>query len=244
MAADSLLLFMVLALLAEILGTLGGFGSSVFFIPIAGYFLEFHQVLGVTALFHVSSNLAKIALFKQGIDKKIVINLGIPAVVFVIIGAYLTQFLDAQKLELSFAVFLIVISSLLLYYKDFSLQPTITNTVSGGVLSGFIAGLLGTGGAIRGMVLAAYNLKPEIFITTSAMIDLGIDFSRSIVYFFNGFIQKDILYLIPILLVISVLGTYIGKIILKRISENQFKYFVLVLVLITGVSTLIKSFYN
>ena len=94
MEVDSLLLFMVLALLAEILGTLGGFGSSLFFIPIAGYFLEFHQVLGVTALFHVSSNLAKIALFKQGIEKKIVINLGIPAVVFVIIGAYLTQFLD------------------------------------------------------------------------------------------------------------------------------------------------------
>jgi hypothetical protein len=42
-----------LALLAEILETVGGFASSLFFIPIASYFLDIHSVLGITALFHV-----------------------------------------------------------------------------------------------------------------------------------------------------------------------------------------------
>ena len=51
---DHLLLFIILALFAEILGTIGGFGSSSFFIPIATMFLDIHSVLGVTALFHVS----------------------------------------------------------------------------------------------------------------------------------------------------------------------------------------------
>jgi uncharacterized membrane protein YfcA len=85
---ENLPLFILLALLAEILGTVGGFGSSLFFVPIASYFLDFHSVLGITALFHVSSNLTKIAFFRKGFDKKLVISIGIPAVVFVIAGAF------------------------------------------------------------------------------------------------------------------------------------------------------------
>ena len=74
---EFLIYFILLALLAEILGTVGGFGSSLFFVPIAGLFFDFHSVLGITALFHLSSNISKIALFRKGFDKKLVINIGI-----------------------------------------------------------------------------------------------------------------------------------------------------------------------
>jgi len=77
----------------------------------------------------------------------------------------------------------------------------------------------------------------EIFIATSAVIDLAIDSSRTVVYAFNGFIHKDDLYLIPILLVVSIIGTFIGKKLLKKFSEEQFKKVVLALVLVTGIIT-------
>jgi uncharacterized membrane protein YfcA len=105
-----------------------------------------------------------------------------------------------------------------------------------------LAGLVGTGGAIRGIVLSSYSLKPNLFIATSAMIDLGIDVSRSIVYTSNGFLQKKYIYLIPILIVISIVGTYIGKRIVNLLTEKQFKTTVLFLILATGIFTLIKSF--
>jgi len=230
--------------LAEILGTIGGFGSSLFFVPIASYFLDFHTVLGITALFHVSSNLAKIALFRKGIDKAIIVSIGIPAVIFVIVGAFLSKFLDTTILEISLAVFLIVVSLILFIFKNISVKPTLTNSIGGGVLSGLIAGLLGTGGAIRGITLAAYNLKMETFIATSAVIDLAVDSSRSVVYVINGYVHNDILYLIPILLGVSIAGTYIGKKIIARVSEEQFKSFVLILVLLTGVVTLSKVIFE
>jgi uncharacterized membrane protein YfcA len=80
----------------------------------------------------------------------------------------------------------------------------------------------------------------EVFIATSAIIDLGIDLSRSVVYWFNGYVHKNNLYLIPILLLVSIAGTFIGKKILTRVSEKQFKSFVLILVLLTGIITLSK----
>lgn len=233
-------LFILLALVAEILGTVGGFGSSLFFVPIASYFLDFHSVLGITALFHVSSNLTKIVFFRKGFDKKLVISIGVPAVLFVIAGAFLSKFIETKILEISLGIFLIVVSLVFLIFKELAVKPTLSNSIAGGVLSGFIAGLLGTGGAIRGITLAAYNLKMEVFIATSAIIDLGIDSSRSVVYYLNGYVHKDDLYLVPILLVVSIVGTFIGKKILTRISEKQFKSIVLVLVLVTGIVTLSK----
>jgi uncharacterized membrane protein YfcA len=237
---ENLALFILLALLAEILGTVGGFGSSLFFVPVASYFLDFHSVLGITALFHVLSNLTKIAFFSKGFDKKLVVNLGIPAVVFVIAGAFLSKFIATKVLELSLALFLIAVSFALLIFKNLALKPTLYNSIGGGIFSGFIAGLLGTGGAIRGIVLAAYNLRMDVFIATSALIDLAIDSSRSIVYSVNGYVHKHDLYLLPLLLVVSIAGTFIGKKILTRISEQQFKSVVLILILITGMITLAK----
>jgi len=237
---ENLEYFILLALFAEILGTIGGFGSSLFFVPIASYFLDFHSVLGITAMFHVSSNIIKIIFFRKGFDKKIVLSLGIPAVLFVVIGAYLSKFIDTKYLEIALGIFLITMSLILLIFKKVVIKATTSNSIVGGSLSGFVAGLLGTGGAIRGVVLAAFSLKMEVFIATSAIIDLGIDSSRSIVYYLNGYVHQHDLYLIPILLVVSVVGTYIGKIILEKISEERFKGIVLTLVLITGIITISK----
>jgi hypothetical protein len=239
---ENLPYFILLALLAEILGTVGGFGSSLFFVPIASYFLDFYSVLGITALFHVSSNITKIAFFRKGFDKKLVIYIGVPAVIFVIIGALLSRYIDAKILEISLAIFLLLTSLTLLIFKNIVLKPTTKNSIGGGILSGLIAGLLGTGGAIRGLTLAAFNLKTEVFIATSAIIDLGIDSSRSVVYYLNGYVHKHDLYLIPILFLVSIAGTFIGKKILAKISEKQFKSIVLILIFITGVITLIKVF--
>jgi uncharacterized membrane protein YfcA len=120
---ENLLLFILLALLAEILGTVGGFGSSLFFVPIASYFLDFHSVLGITALFHVSSNLTKIFLFRKGFDLKLVLTIGIPAVAFVIVGAFISKFIETKYLEIFLAIFLILVSLSLLIFSTLALKP-------------------------------------------------------------------------------------------------------------------------
>lgn len=237
---ELLLYFFLLALVAEIIGTIGGFGSSLLFVPIASYFFDFHSVLGITALFHLASNLTKIYFFQKGYDKKLIYTIGIPAILFVGIGAFGSKYLATRTLELFLSLFLIGISLLFLFFKNLTIAPTQSNSIVGGTLSGFIAGLLGTGGAIRGLTLSAYNLSPAKFIATSAIIDLGIDATRSVVYGFNGYIHKDDLYLLPILILVSILGTFIGKKILLYLSEEQFKKSVLLLILFTGISTLLK----
>ncbi len=237
----TLFVFILLSLIAEIIGTIGGFGSSVYFVPIASFFLDFEKVLGLTALFHLASNLSKIFLFKKGIDSQLLIWLGLPSIVFVLIGSFLTSYFDARILSLSLNVFLILFSIFLLIKQNLTLRPSKTNGIIGGMLSGFTAGLLGTGGAIRGLTMASYNLPIEKFIATSAVIDLGVDFSRSVIYFQKGYITPDIYQKALILLVISIIGSYLGKRILTHFSQASFRAFSIVSVLIIGLIGLFNS---
>ena len=238
---DIQFVFLLLALVAEVIGTVGGFGSSVFFVPIANFYFDFQTVLGITAVFHVVSNLSKIALFKKGIDKTLILYIGVPAVLFVIIGGIVSKFLKVTFLELFLGFFLVSLSLLFLIKKDLIIKPHKKEAIIGGTLSGFVAGVVGTGGAIRGLTMAAFNLEKNVFIATSAIIDFGVDLSRTIVYFFNGYIKEDILIYIPFLVGIGILGTYIGKLLLYKISQENFKKISLGLILIIGIVTIIKS---
>jgi uncharacterized protein len=233
-------IFLLLALLAEIIGTVGGFGSSVFFVPIGNFYFDFHTVLGLTAVFHVFSNLSKIVLFNHGLDKKLLLNIGIPSVIFVIIGGILSNYLDSHYLEIFLGIFLVLLSLLFLLRPKLEVAPTMKNSIVGGSLSGLSAGLLGTGGAIRGLTMAAFNMEKSIFIATSAAIDFMIDFSRTVVYFQNGYIKKEVWFYLPFLLVIGFIGTYIGKRLLKYLPQEKFKNLSLLLILVIGIITLLK----
>ncbi len=235
-------LFLLLALIAEIIGTISGFGSSILFVPIAAIFFPFKEVLGITAVFHVFSNLSKIFLFRKGIDKNIVLKLGIPAIIFVIIGALLTDFIPQKEIELGMNIILIFLSVYLVFTTNKKLEQSNQNLYAGGAISGFLAGLIGTGGAIRGITLAAFNLEKSIFIATSAMIDLGVDSSRAVIYVYNGYFLKKYLILIPFLILISIIGSWIGKLILQKISDIYFKYIVLLLIVGTSIYQLVKYF--
>jgi uncharacterized membrane protein YfcA len=214
-------LFLFLALLAEIIGTIGGFGSSVFFVPLANFYFDFQSVLGLTALFHLGHNLSKIYFFKKGLNKKLILYIGIPSVLFVILGGWLSKKMDGYWLEIFLGLFLLGFSLLFLLKPNLSLAAGKSNAIGGGILSGFSAGLLGTGGAIRGLTMAAFNLEKSVFIATSAVIDFMIDFSRTLVYYQNGYIHTHDLKYIPFLILIGILGTFAKRSCCISLSTNS-----------------------
>jgi len=234
------IIFILLAMVAEIVGTIGGFGSSVFFVPLGNFYFDFQSVLGLTAIFHLSSNLSKIFLFKKGLNKRLLLTIGIPSVAFVIVGGLLSNMINSTYLEVFLGVFLVGFSLLFLIRKSLTISPTNKNAIIGGSFSGFSAGLLGTGGAIRGLTMASFNLEKSAFIATSAFIDFMIDFSRTFVYLNNGYIHKHDLKYVPYLFLIGIVGSFIGKKILVYIPQEKFRSLSLLLIVTIGLITLVK----
>ena len=232
------LLFLALALLAEIAGTVGGFGSSVFFVPIASFFFDFESVLGITALFHLLSNASKLGLFRAGIDRGLLLRLGVPSVACALLGSALTPHLPVAWLKGALAAFLIGFSALLLLARQWQAPASGGLAMAAGALSGALAGLVGTGGAVRGLALAAFNLPKEVFVATSAAIDMGIDLGRAAMYARNGYIHRHDLAWIPLLALVALCGTWLGKRALARMPQQAFRGAALWLVFAIGWLTL------
>jgi uncharacterized protein len=231
-------LFFLIALLSEIVGTVAGFGSSVFFVPLAGFFFDFHQVLALTSILHVFSNAAKLVFFGRHIRLGLLLLLGVPSIAAVIAGAYLSTKLELRFDQLILGLFLIAFSLLFLGKPTIKISATKFNAISAGGVAGFLAGLIGTGGALRGLALAAFNLEKNVFVATSAGIDSGVDFSRMIIYLRSGYLAPNSLVYVAGLLVIAFVGSYLGKLALGHIHQKYFRQMVLGFVLVIGLITL------
>ena len=231
-------LFFLIALLSEVVGTVAGFGSSVFFVPLAGFFFDFHQVLALTSILHVFSNAAKLVFFGKHVRFQLLLLLGIPSIAGVIIGAFLSTKLTLKFDQLILGLFLISFSLFLLRNPNARIAATKLNAISAGGVAGFLAGLIGTGGALRGLALAAFDLQKGVFVATSAGIDSGVDFSRMIIYLRNGYLAPNSLMYILGLLVIAFAGSYLGKVTLRQIDQKYFRQIVLGFVLLIGLVTL------
>lgn len=237
-------IFLVLAFFSEVLGTISGFGSSIIFVPVASLFYDIHTVLGITAIFHVFSNVFKLFLFKSKLDKEILIKLGLPALIFVLIGSILTRFINIKSLDTLLAIIVSLLALFILYYRNKTLKRTDGNLIWSGIGSGFLAGLIGTGGSLRGLALSAFNLEKEVFIFTSAAIDLGVDSTRSIVYIFNGFIDNEGLLVLPFLVLVSFVGNWFGKKIVDKLSNTNFKILVLITIFSASIIQIITTFWK
>lgn len=239
-----LLLFFITAFLTIVIGTVAGFGTSTIFLPIALLFVDFKTALVLVAISHISGSLGATAFFRHGLDKRLILLFGVPSIILTILGAYLVTYIPQNILEIILGVSLLIFSIYSLLRPDFKVSASKINTVFGGSLSGFLQGLVGIGGPLRGAFLISYNLNKFKYIATLAAIAVIIDATRIPIYFSNNLLEPQFYYYVPFLAVVGVAGSYTGKRIVQKIPQNIFKKVVLIgiaiasLLLIYGSLTL------
>lgn len=238
-----LALFIALTLLAEILGTLGGFGSSALFVPLCGFFFGFQTVLAFTGILHVFSNGAKLWLFGKHLNLRIFFWLGIPSLIFSVIGAFLIVGTNSEWSQIILGIFLVSGSSLLMLWPSIQMRDKSSNHLIAGSTAGFLAGFTGTGGPVRALALSAVGLSKESFIASSAAIDMAVDLPRSVIYLSAGYLDPELYWYIPILAGIAFLGLWLGKLLLDRVTSGFFRSLVLLLVFAIGSMMIIKTIF-
>jgi uncharacterized membrane protein YfcA len=224
---------------AAVAATLAGFGSSILLIPVAILFMDLKTAVFFVAVFHLFNNLFKIRLFWRSIDFKIFLLFGIPSILMAFTGALLISFVPLDVVKNVLGVFLIVYAVYSFAKPEFGLRKSKPTAVVGGSLSGFLAGLIGLGGAIRGAFLTAFNLPKEVYVATSAMIAVVIDTTRVPTYLVTNTVQDYSYYvLLPFLCVMAYFGVRTGKILLKKIDQDTFRRIVSLALFAAGAKIL------
>lgn len=220
------------ALIAEIAGTISGFGSSSILLPIAHQLFDYRTAIILVAIYHIFGNTSRLALTYQHWDKRIFILFGIPSVIATVIGVFLVDYFDPAVLKLILGLVLTLFALYSLWKPAFHIAATPMIGRIGGALSGFTAGLIGTGWVLRGAFMTFFWLAKERYIATIASIALLVDFTRIPLYFSQGFLSREYLPLIPVLFLIAWIGSYIGKQLVLKIPTEILRKIILIAIII------------
>lgn len=241
MQEEEIILFFVSGLIAEIIGTMAGFGSSTIFLPLALLFVDFKTAIILVSIFHLFGNLSRIIFFREGFDRRVILQFGVPSVLLSLLGAFLIGVLPHPVLKLILGIFLITTSASFLIKPGLKLPANTGTFIAGGSTTGFITALVGTGGALRAILLQGFNIEKVKYIATAATIALATDITRIPVYISQGFLTQQYYLYLPLLFVIALAGSFIGRKIVKKIDQEKFRKMVLVAIILVSIKFIIDG---
>jgi uncharacterized membrane protein YfcA len=233
-------LLAVLTLVAASVGTLSGFGTSTIMVPILLFFFPLPVTLLFAGIIHWFGDIWKMIFFRSGVRWRLLLLFGVTGIVASYIGASLIITIPEEILSRLLGGFLLLYVSWLWLNPKWHLPERNMTAVAGGVFSGFFAGIFGVGGAVRGAFLSAYNLPKEIYLFTSGAIALAVDSTRLIAYWGEDIRLTDTLLLaLAISIPTSLLGAYIAKRIVNRISQEKFRLVIAIFLAVIACKLLI-----
>lgn len=217
-----------------------GFGTSTIMVPVLLLFYTLPETLLFVGIIHWFGNLWKILLFRGGLRWKLILCFGIPGIVASYLGASLVPDAPKELLRRILGGFMVAYVALLLMKGSFKLKQSVRAGACGGALSGFLAGIFGIGGSVRGMFLTAFNLPKAVYIATAGAIAIVIDTTRLIKYLADGSrIESFALWTMPIFIIASLIGARTAKGIVDRIPQKHFRTVVAVFLLLVALKLLL-----
>lgn len=230
----------VLTLIGSALGTVTGFGTSTIMIPALLFYYPLPQTLLLVGIIHFTGNIWKMLFFKRGLEWRLLLLFGIPSILAAYLGARLTSSFDEQFLSRILGAILLFYTIFLFMHSSWKVRANAGSAIMGGISSGFLAGMFGVGGAVRGAFLRAFDLSKESFIFTAAAIALVTDSTRLITYTLNQInLSMMLWYGMAVFLPMSLLGSWIGQRIVRRLPEETFRIVVAVFLGLSGLKFLL-----
>ncbi len=235
-----LILIAALTIAGSAVGTMTGFGTSTIMIPVLVLYYPFDETLLFVGIIHWFGNLWKILLFRRGLRWKLILGFGIPGILGSYLGASLVPSVDKELLRRLLGGIMAVYVAFVLYKGSFKIKESMRAQVTGGTLSGFLAGIFGIGGSVRGMFLTAFDLPKGVYICTAGAIAIFIDTTRLIKYVVDGSrLNSFTLWSMPIFIAASLVGAHIAKRVVDRIPQKYFRTFIAVFLLLVALKLLL-----
>ncbi len=235
------ILITIVTVSASTICTIAGFGTTTISLPILLFFFPVHQTILFIAIIHWFENIWRMILFRSGFNLKLLLQFGIPAIIASIIGAHASIKMPEEILIRMLGIFLLTYAIFIILKPKTRLRVKARTSITGGIFSGFFAGIIGLGGAIRAAFLAAYNLPKISYIFSSNAISMLIDSSRLPIYMFNGTsLSKTFFWSAMLFIPFSLVGTIIAKKLAIKIPQEYFRLIVTVFLGLAGLKFLLS----
>jgi uncharacterized membrane protein YfcA len=234
----------VVVFTAFVVRGMSGFGAGLIATPLLAFMLPMHVIVPASGLL-----VFVLFVFLTIRDRNSVIwrelrLLAVPTVIGVVCGLFLFRSLDNSLLLFMLGGFLVAYAAYMLVVHWFGLPELRCSekwAVPAGFAGAFIDTLFGGGGGTLVVIyMHARGIGKMQFRATVAVLWFIEMIARISGYTLAGYYTASTLLLVAVLLPMVWAGTWVGEHISNRISQETFSRILAVMLLLSGVSLLLK----
>ena len=223
----------LIACFAYAIESIFGFGGTIIFLGISGFFFDFNSLLKLAMIVGLSSGLAVLIQSYKYVSLKHLIKILIYTIPGALIGTYFISYFASDILIKIFALILIVYGCFNLFFPDIKFPQFLKNFFV--ILGGFIQGIYTIGGPF---VLMGYkdnfSSKQELRSTMAGYFFI-INSLRAIFFVFLGGSYLEIVKIYYPIALLVMLSVWLGYFIHKQIPEILFKKLIIIAITLIGV---------
>ena len=223
----------LIACFAYAIESIFGFGGTIIFLGISGFFFDFNSLLKLAMIVGLSSGLAVLIQSYKYVSLKHLIKILIYTIPGALIGTYFISYFASDILIKIFAIILIIYGCFNLFFPDIRFPQFLKNFFV--ILGGFIQGIYTIGGPFVLMGYKDYFSSKQELRSTMAGYFFIINSLRAIFFMFLGGSYLEIVKIYYPITLLVMLSVWLGYFIHKQIPEILFKKLIIIAITLIGV---------
>jgi uncharacterized protein len=239
LATDPTLSYALVLFIGTIAGLVSGIvgtGATVILLPALTLSFGPKSAIPIMAIVAMMSNFAKITAWWREIDWRAAGAYALGGIPGAALGARTMLLLPPRIVDLSLGVFFLVMipGRRWLAARSYKIGPVFL--AAAGLFVGFLTGIVVSTGPISVPIFTSYGLVKGAFIATEAAASIALYISKAITFRTFGALPTDIILQGVITGSSVMVGTYLSKLLLERLSLRLFQNLLDGVMLLSGVA--------
>nr|WP_300146641.1 sulfite exporter TauE/SafE family protein [Propionicimonas sp.] len=209
-------------------------GVAMIAVVLAALVLPTKDSTGVVLVMLLVGDLVAIWTYRRNVDWRLIGRLVIPVLAGIGLGALFLDWVDGPVLKRTMGVILLVLLVIGLWPDKLAAHRPSVGMAYGG-LAGFTTMVANAGGPPMNLYLLAAKYDKWRFLGTTAWFFFAVNLTKLPVSIGLGIVRADTALMAAVLAPLVLLGTWVGRVTIKRIEQQTFDRLVTVFVAISAL---------
>jgi uncharacterized membrane protein YfcA len=213
-------------------------GVAMIAVVVTAMILPAKESTGFVLLLLLVGDLVAIWTYRKNVDWRLIGRLVVPVLVGIGLGALFLNWVDGPVLKRTIGVILLVLLVLGMWPDRLATHRPSVGMAYGG-LAGFTTMVANAGGPPMNLYLLAAKYDKWRFLGTTAWFFFAVNLTKLPVSIGLGIIRPDTALLAVPLVPLVLVGTWVGRLLIKRIDQKAFDLLVTIFVAVSALYLLI-----
>jgi hypothetical protein len=229
------------SLLGSTLAGITGFGGAAVLLPLLVTYFGVKDAIPILTVAQLIGNGSRVYLHRHTLNLKVVIYFSIGAIPAAVLGGYLFASVPTSLLIRGIGLFLIFTVVWRHWRKEKRSGIPVAAFLPLGAIMSFLSALVGSVGPFMAPFFLSFGLTKSAFIGTEALSTVIMHLFKLVAYRQTHLLTTHSLEIGLSLGPIMIVGSWLGKQILHRISERTFLMAVEATLIVAGLNFLIRA---